>query len=372
MGKRFRYIVLTFTVVLAIFAFAMLWVVRPGYDSKVLDEARARQEKTLLEVSAPLKTDIVKLSAEEEMARKVSDILKSDEEFIASVSQKLEATIPGYVESYTAKYTTDLDKNIRSEIDRSLDEILDGERESFYGELADGIMARVEAELDSREVGYLEILDEREKALIERITTDVWNVWQSEKAKLTEELLTQFEAIGTEMVQEASDATEIAVLNKIAEQEDYFVELVADAFADGMYNAANGNGVDPYTGIVVSTADGVLDGLAGGNALTSDEKTKAAIENIVMHVLDRIDMAEIADRLDSLENAPIAPVSVVPDAEEEVEPRVPGTVKLAVPPTQRLRNTDDSNIPTTAEEYESERAKQRKAEIDRILSGLMK
>ena len=64
MGKRFRYIVLTFTVVLAIFAFAMLWVVRPGYDSKVLDEARARQEKTLLEVSAPLKTDIVKLSVQ--------------------------------------------------------------------------------------------------------------------------------------------------------------------------------------------------------------------------------------------------------------------------------------------------------------------
>ena len=356
MGKRFRYIILTFTVVLAIFAFGLLWVVRPGYDSKVLDEARARQEKTLLEVSAPLKTDIVKLSEEEEMAKKVSDILKADEDFISSVSQKLESTIPGYVEKYTAKYTSDLDQNIRSTIDASLDSILDGERESFYGELADGIMERVDA-----------VLDEREVALIERITTDVWTVWETERAKLTEEILAQIETIGSEMIAEASDETEIAVLNKIYEQEEYFVDLVATSFANGMYRAVNGEALDPYSGIVTTAADGILDGLAG-NGMTSEQKTKAAIENIVMQVLERIDMAEIADRLDYLESTP-ATTAVV---EEEVKPRVPGTVKIAVPPTQRMTRDASAETPATPEQYESERAKLRKAEIDRILSGLMK
>ena len=370
MGKRFRYIILTFTVVLAVFAFAMLWQVRPGYDSKVLDEARARQEKTLLEVSAPLKTDIVELTAEEEMAQKVSDILRTDDDFIASISQKLESSIPGYVESYTAKYTTNLDANIRSSIDAALTDIFVSDKDTFYSNLADSLMVKVNDELDRREEGYLTVLSERETALIEKITTDVFNLWEEEKAKLTSEILTQVETIGTEMIGEASDETEIAVLNKIHEQEDYFVELVANAFANGMYRAAGGEVIDPYTGIVNTAADGILDGLAG-NGMTSEEKTKAAIENIVMHVLERIDVADFAERLENLESAP-APVATysVEEEEEEVAPRVPGTVKLAVPPTQTVR--DDVKMPSSSEEYESDRARLRKEEIDRVLSGLMK
>ena len=316
-----------------------------------------------------MKTDIVELTEEEEMAKKVSDILMANEDFIASISSKLESTIPSYVESYTAKYTTDLDQNIRSTIDASLDAILAGERDSFYGELSSGLMEMVDQKLDEREAEYLVILDEREKALIEKITTDVWNTFETKKAELTSDILTQVETIGTEMIKEASDETEIAVLNKIYEQEEYFVDLVAEAFADGMYRAANGENIDPYTGIVATAADGILDGLAG-SGLTSEEKTRAAIENIVMHVLERIDVADFAERLESLESVPVSTFSVPEDEKVEKTPRVPSPVKVAVPPTQKVR--DDGFVPSTAEEYESERARLRKAEIDRILSGLMK
>ena len=100
MGRKTRIILLSITAVLAVVTFIAMLAVRPGTDSEVLEEARARQQEPLLSVAEPLETDVQALTEEEEMAEKVRDMLLADEDFIAAVSSLIEAVVPGYVSEW--------------------------------------------------------------------------------------------------------------------------------------------------------------------------------------------------------------------------------------------------------------------------------
>ena len=81
MGKKLRYILLSFSVVLAIFVFALLWQVRPDFDSSVLDEARDRQDAQLVNVSQPLETSTSARAENEAIISEVVERVESDDEF---------------------------------------------------------------------------------------------------------------------------------------------------------------------------------------------------------------------------------------------------------------------------------------------------
>lgn len=100
MGRKTRIILLSVTAVLAVVTFIAMLAVRPGTDSEVLEEARARQQEPLLSVAEPLETDITALTEEEKMAEKVREILLSDEEFISAVSASIESVVPEYVSDW--------------------------------------------------------------------------------------------------------------------------------------------------------------------------------------------------------------------------------------------------------------------------------
>lgn len=100
MGRKTRIILLSVTAVLAVVTFIAMLAVRPGTDSEVLEEARARQQEPLLSVAEPLETDITALTEEEKMAEKVREILLADEEFISAVSASIESVVPEYVSEW--------------------------------------------------------------------------------------------------------------------------------------------------------------------------------------------------------------------------------------------------------------------------------
>ena len=100
MGRKTRIILLSITAVLAVVTFIAMLAVRPGTESEVLDEARARQQEPLLSVAEPLETDVRTLTEEQEMAEKVREILLADEDFIAAVSSSIESVVPEYVSGW--------------------------------------------------------------------------------------------------------------------------------------------------------------------------------------------------------------------------------------------------------------------------------
>ena len=102
MGRKIRIVLLSVTAVAAVFSFASMLATRPGSDSTVLDAARARQSEPLLSVAEPLETDIDAITAEEEMTRKVKELLLSDEEFIKAVSDDIYEGVPELVDRWFA------------------------------------------------------------------------------------------------------------------------------------------------------------------------------------------------------------------------------------------------------------------------------
>ena len=100
MGKKLRYILLSFSVVLAIFVFALLWQVRPDFDSSVLDEARDRQDAQLVNVNQPLETSTSARAENEAIISEVVERVESDDEFVSSLSSSAEERAKAYIDSF--------------------------------------------------------------------------------------------------------------------------------------------------------------------------------------------------------------------------------------------------------------------------------
>ena len=121
MGKKTRIVLLSVTVAIAVFTFSAMWIVRPSSQSPVLDAAKERQNEPLLSVSEPLETDAAALSAEEEMAGKVSEILSSDEDFIADLAAEIAGRIS--LDEYIPEITGAVYEKISGDYDSIADEI---------------------------------------------------------------------------------------------------------------------------------------------------------------------------------------------------------------------------------------------------------
>lgn len=119
MGKMTRIVLLSVTAALAVFTFSAMWVVRPDSQSSVLDAARERQNEPLLSVSEPLETDTAEINADEEMARRIAEMLSGDDDFVSAIGNKLEGTVsPDYsgleaeVLAIYEKYRSDISEDM--------------------------------------------------------------------------------------------------------------------------------------------------------------------------------------------------------------------------------------------------------------------
>lgn len=345
MGKQLRYILLSFTVVLAIFLFALLWQVRPGHDSSILNEARARQQKTLLEVQKPLVTDVVELSEEEKMSEKVSDILLTDEAFASAVAEKLEEMIPPYVEKYTAEYISTLKADIIAEVSS---QVLN-DKSTLFTEIEQSILSLLDQKIatsedalysyiDTKENDMYFYIDLKESELIELVTTEVYKAYEEKRGEIEESLM-----------KEISDY--------VVANEESIVNAVGKAYAEKLLAATEGSVEDPvFNEIVYNTSSDIMASIAGDEAVSVEGRTDLeenadrAIENIVLQVLDRIDLA-------LLNQSQVAPTSLEPIEEVPAAPSV-----VAVNPVETVVPEDY--------DYVTERNNKRKAEIERVLSSL--
>ena len=129
MGKKTRIVLLSITVAIAVFTFIVMWTVRPDSQSSVLDAARERQTEPLLQVSEPLETDVQTLSSEEEMAKKVAEILATDDEFISELSTSIAGRIS--LDDYIPEITETVYNRISENYDAIAQEIASMVEASF-------------------------------------------------------------------------------------------------------------------------------------------------------------------------------------------------------------------------------------------------
>jgi hypothetical protein len=116
---------LVVTIVAALFAFGALWYLRPGTPSYILDEAKDRQSVPLLEITEPAKRAPEVSLTDDEIARlankvapKVKEQLAGDDDFIATVSDKVEVALKKHIdEQINSVLKPQLEAELKTEMD---------------------------------------------------------------------------------------------------------------------------------------------------------------------------------------------------------------------------------------------------------------
>ena len=162
MGKKLRYIILSFSVVLAVFVFALLWQVRPEFDSSVLDDARERQNAQLVNVNQPLETSADARADEEALIRTVVERVEGDEQFVSSLSSDIEESIKAYVDSIVVDPPT-----AEAVAEKVLEIVLSDE------DVESRIASYVDQAISAKEAEYAEYIDNAIKEINTAVVSDV-------------------------------------------------------------------------------------------------------------------------------------------------------------------------------------------------------
>ncbi len=180
-SRSSRIIVLTFTAVLAVAVFAGIWTFRPGQEeNEILKAARERQTKSLIEIREPLETDVKKLSEDEKMAQRVKELLLSDADFTAAVtdnvvtndafSEAIEPIVKQRVDYYAELYRPELIALIEKESEVNREELVD----SLIGPVSEKVYSEFEARVGADADAIAELVLERlEEEVANYVTKEV-------------------------------------------------------------------------------------------------------------------------------------------------------------------------------------------------------
>jgi len=210
MKKSVRIYLLVITVVMAIFAFAGIWYLRPSVPNELLEQARARQLQPLLEIDAPLRkpaveavtqspvdkkalaeellptiTDQVTRALEGPLYEKLKKDFASDEAFVALISAKLEKTLNLGAQTATAPVASaaaipqGLEADFNQQVEALRKELLAslGEgQSSFFFQIEDMLDARLnrfEDDLNTKMQAYVpQLVDKMIPTLVEMLVKE--------------------------------------------------------------------------------------------------------------------------------------------------------------------------------------------------------
>lgn len=174
MKKSVRISLLVITTVVAIFAFAGIWYLRPGVPNELLEQARARQLQPLLEIEAPIRKPVAEAVTQplvdkkaladellptltEEVARslegplyeKLKKEFASDEAFYALLSAKLETNLNLGTQKTEVSATPAIPQVLQADFTQQV-QALRQELLATFGEGQSAFFYQVEGMLDAR------------------------------------------------------------------------------------------------------------------------------------------------------------------------------------------------------------------------------
>ena len=305
MGKSVRTVLLSVSATLAIAMFIMLWAVRPASESAVLDEARARQDQGLLEISRPLETDLQAISDAEALSEEAMEIILSDEDFIARLAEAMVANqslrdaitaelgpevatlavdaMVGFIEDNRAEFDRIIGEEIVSYVAANYDagiESVNGEIEGRMAELADTFTSLVDAEiqayLDANTETLVNLINSELEAYASENSDELAELVRSEIATATidknalveilVEPLTQ--AVYDEIVSFVEKVDVEAIMSEVEKQ-------ISQALDDNL-SAANA-----YT-------DEAIGSVLGLTSVYTEELARKIIDEVVAKVVEEI------------------------------------------------------------------------------------
>ena len=120
MRKKTLAAILALTIIITMFMFCAMYLTRPessAYSLQVLEEARQRQNKSLISVTAPLNTDTSQMSQEERIAAKVAEILSADAMFASDVKDVIIEDVETYMEVLGKEVGVDVLESAKAYVD---------------------------------------------------------------------------------------------------------------------------------------------------------------------------------------------------------------------------------------------------------------
>ena len=249
MGKSTRIVLLSVTAVLAIAVFLVLWAVRPGSDSALLEQARSRQPQGLVDVTGEVDYDVI------------ADELMADEDFMNMVASAVDVDQEAAVDDETVRRVAD--EAIQAYVDANMDElyaIVDGRIQAYVDENMDVLDSMIDTAIQ-------DYVDANYDTLMSLIAQQV-ALESVDEAALADALV---EPVSQEIladVQAYVDTIDVeAIVAGIEEQVETYVQSVfaqANAYTDEQ---------------VASIRDAVMD---------SDE-VRSLVDGLEKRILDEVD-----------------------------------------------------------------------------------
>ena len=249
MGKSTRIVLLSVTAVLAIAVFLVLWAVRPGSDSALLEQARSRQPQGLVDVTGEVDYDVI------------ADELMADEDFMNMVASAVDVDQEAAVDDETVRRVAD--EAIQAYVDANIDElyaIVDGRIQAYVDENMDVLDSMIDTAIQ-------DYVDANYDTLMSLIAQQV-ALESVDEAALADALV---EPVSQEIladVQAYVDTIDVeAIVAGIEEQVETYVQSVfaqANAYTDEQ---------------VASIRDAVMD---------SDE-VRSLVDGLEKRILDEVD-----------------------------------------------------------------------------------
>ena len=308
MGRSSRIVFLTITVVLAIFAFAAMWLVKPSENSSVLTAARERQNTPLVSVEKPLETNVKTLSEEEEFEQKVRTLLAEDPEFLEKLTLSIKDSLLAD-STFTSKLESQVHSVVTSRVDERVDYYV-----SIYEPQIDQLLKSNKEEIYNNVNSKLESALELQ-GLVDRLITPVTEaVYRDFAAKegfdidtvtkiVLDNISSDREAIKSEVINIAYKETTAAldevdeivkelkndVMKAISEQEKPLDEAAIRAIVSQIYRENQDN-------MIVETANKVLSEI---DTLIS-EKVKSYVDTMTPAIPEFTSQIVVAPSLENM------------------------------------------------------------------------
>ena len=199
MGKSTRIVLLSVTAVLAIAVFLVLWAVRPGSDSALLEQARSRQTQGLVDVTGEVDYDVI------------ADELMADEDFMNMVASAVDVDQEAAVDDETVRRIAD--EAIGAYVDANMDElyaIVDGRIQAYVDANSQKILADVQAYVDTIDVESIVA------GIEEQVETYVQSVFAQANAYTDEQVASIRDAVmDSDEVRSLVDGLEKRILDEV-------------------------------------------------------------------------------------------------------------------------------------------------------------
>ena len=386
MRKKTLAAFIVFTFILTMFVFYVMYSTRPesnSYTLQVLEEARNRQNMSLVSVDAPLNTDTYQMTQEERIAKEVAAILSEDASFASDVKDMLitdaeaymnglASTVRSEVLSQSALYTDTQDEKVLSEAsgysDSIYDKAIEDSSKNTLGYIAEA-EARIEGIIDSR------VSASFEDDIKEYVSGEVKAISASDRAYTDSQTSRIASSASDRILKDSSflSAVSAAVISRLGISQDGEYILEVDRLVDEVLNALL---QDPE--LLLLFKESINDYYNENSQYIYDSHVNELIKDIQSlsdeEVFKMLDIAPISDAnfvnseskltIDKSETAP-----VISQKTESVAPS-----KTAEPAVEKERvSAPVFGVPNTSltdEQITVERENLRNEEINRILEWL--